>query len=74
LGNLLEPSPGWPRVSFLISGSVSRRKNATRNRDTRRKSGGLKRKRTGENKNNMHENRSVHIGDVRFSGTAGMRV
>jgi hypothetical protein len=38
------------------------------------KSGGLKRKRTGESKNNMHENKSVHIGDVRFSGTAGMRV
>jgi hypothetical protein len=33
-----------------------------------------KKKRTGENRKNMHENRSVHIEDVRFSGTAGMRV
>jgi hypothetical protein len=40
----------------------------------RKKSGGLKRKRTGESEKNTHENKSVRIGDVHFSGTAGMRV
>jgi hypothetical protein len=40
----------------------------------RRRSGGLKRKSTEENGKNMHENKSVRIGDVRSSGTAGMRV
>jgi hypothetical protein len=40
----------------------------------RRRSGGLKRKCTGENEKNMHESKSVRIGDVRSSGTAGMRV
>jgi hypothetical protein len=40
----------------------------------RRRTGGLKRKHTEENRKNMHENKSVCIGDVRSSGTAGMRV
>jgi hypothetical protein len=29
---------------------------------------------TGENEKSMHESKSVRIGDVRSSGTAGMRV
>jgi hypothetical protein len=62
------------RVFSLTSGSVSKRKNATRNRNTRRRSRGLKRRRTEENGKNMHESRSVRIGDVRSSGTAGMKV
>jgi hypothetical protein len=28
----------------------------------------------GKNEKSMHESKSVHIGDVRSSGTAGMRV
>jgi hypothetical protein len=38
-----------------------------------RRSEGLK-KRTGENEKNMHESRSVRIGDVHSSGTAAMKV
>jgi hypothetical protein len=48
--------------------------NATRNRNTNKRSGDLKKKCTEENWKSMHENRSVHIGDARSSGTAGMRV
>jgi hypothetical protein len=40
----------------------------------RRRNEGLKKKRAGESYKNMHESRSVHIGDVRSSGIAGMRV
>jgi hypothetical protein len=72
-----ESSKSRPRVTsriLLNTGSVSKRKNATRNRNTRRRSGGLKKKRTRENEKNMHESKSVRIGDVRSSGTAGMRV
>jgi hypothetical protein len=29
LGNLLNPSPGWPRIFSLTSGSASKRKNAS---------------------------------------------
>jgi hypothetical protein len=29
---------------------------------------------TGKNEKNMSESKSVHIGDVRSSGTAGMKV
>jgi hypothetical protein len=61
-------------VFSLTSGSVSKRKNATRNRNTRRRSEGLKKKRIGENEKSMHETKSVRIGDVRSSGTTGMRV
>jgi hypothetical protein len=45
-----------------------------KNESTRRKNEGLKRKRIGENEKSMHESKSVRIGDVRSSGTAGMRV
>jgi hypothetical protein len=40
----------------------------------RRRSEGLKMRRTEENGKNMHENKSVRIGDVCSSGTARMRV
>jgi hypothetical protein len=73
-GNLLNPSPGLLRVFSLTSGSVSKRKNTTRNKNTRRRSEGLKRKCTGENEKSMHESRSVRIGDVHSSGTAGTKV
>jgi hypothetical protein len=34
----------------------------------------MKKKCTGKNERNMCENKSAHIGDVRSSGTAGMKV
>jgi hypothetical protein len=40
----------------------------------KRRSGDLNKKRTEENWKSMHENRSVHIGGARSSGTAGTRV
>jgi hypothetical protein len=48
--------------------------NATRNKDTKRRSENMKKKCTGWNKKSTHESKSVHIWDVRSSGTAGMRV
>jgi hypothetical protein len=46
----------------------------TRSKSTRRRREGLKKKRTGENEKNMHENRSVCIGDARSLGIVGMKV
>jgi hypothetical protein len=40
----------------------------------RRRSEGLKKKCTGENEKSMRGSKSVRIGDVRSSGTAGMKV
>jgi hypothetical protein len=60
-------------VFSLTSGSVSKRKNATRNKSTRRRSEGLKKNCTGKNEKSMRENKSVRIGDVRSSGTAGTK-
>jgi hypothetical protein len=40
----------------------------------KRRSGGLKKKRTRKRWRSMHENRSVHIGDAHSSGIAGTRV
>jgi hypothetical protein len=34
----------------------------------------MKKKCTGKNKKSTHESKSMRIGDVRSSGTAGMRV
>jgi hypothetical protein len=48
------------------------KKNATRSKDTRRRSRDLK-KRTEESWKSMHGNRSVHIGDAHSLGIAGMR-
>jgi hypothetical protein len=40
----------------------------------RRRSEDMRKKCTGNNDKSMHESKSVHIGDVRSSGTAGMKV
>jgi hypothetical protein len=74
LGNHLGPSAGSPRASSSTNGSVSRRKNATRGEDMRRRGAGSKRRRAGKNWNNTRGNKSVHIGDAHSSDTAGMRV
>jgi hypothetical protein len=71
-GNLL--NPGWLRAFSLISGSVSKKRSATRNKSTRRRSEDMKKKCTGKNEKSMRENKSVHIGDVRSSDTAEMKV
>jgi hypothetical protein len=34
----------------------------------------MRKKCTGKNEKSMHENKSIRIGDVSSSGTAGMRV
>jgi hypothetical protein len=39
----------------------------------KRRSEDMKKKCTGRNKKNMHENRSAHIGDVLSSGIAGTK-
>jgi hypothetical protein len=58
----------------LTSGIVSKRNNATRNKNTRRGSEDMKKKCTGKNEKSKHESKSVRIGYVRSSGTAGMKV
>jgi hypothetical protein len=40
----------------------------------KKRSEGTRKKCTGKRKKNMHESKSVRIGDVLSSGTAGMRV
>jgi hypothetical protein len=40
----------------------------------RRRSKDTKKRCTGKSEKSMRENKSVHIGDVRSSGTAGMKV
>jgi hypothetical protein len=40
----------------------------------RRRSEDMRKKCTGKNEKNMHESKSVRIGDVLSSGTAGMKV
>jgi hypothetical protein len=73
LGNHPGPSPGSPRASSSTNGSVSRRKNATRGEDMRRRGAGLKKRRTEKNWKRTCGNGSVHIGGAHSSDTAGMR-
>src|SRR6187551_1177826 len=72
LGNLLNPESH--RAFSSISGSVSKKKSATRDISTRRRRGGTKKKGMGKNKRNMSENKNVHIGIVSSSDTVGTRV
>jgi hypothetical protein len=48
LGNHPGPSPWLPRAFSSTNGSVSRRKNATRGKDMKRRGAGLKKKRAGK--------------------------
>jgi hypothetical protein len=40
----------------------------------KRRSGGMKKKCAGKKNKNIHESKSVRIGDALSSGTAGMKV
>jgi hypothetical protein len=68
------PNPGSPRASSSTNGSVSRRRNATRSKDTRRRGAGLRKKRAGRNWSSTRGNKSVHIGGAHSSDIARMRV
>jgi hypothetical protein len=59
-----ESSRTKPRVTtrILLNKWQSRRKNATRGEDTRRRGAGLRKKRAGKSWNNTRGNKSVHIG------------
>jgi hypothetical protein len=58
----------------LTSGIVSKRNDATRNKNTRRRSEDMKKNCTEKNEKSMRESKSARIGDVRSSGTVGMKV
>jgi hypothetical protein len=73
LGSRPGPNPGSLRAFSSTSGSVSQRKNATRNRDTRRRDAGPRKKHVGENWSSTRANKSVHIGGAHSSSTAGMK-
>jgi hypothetical protein len=49
LGNHPGPSPGIPHAFFSTNGSVSRKKNATKGKNMKRRGAGLKKRRTEEN-------------------------
>jgi hypothetical protein len=71
-----ESSRTKPRVTtriLLTNGSVSRRRNATRSKDMRRRGAGLRKKRAGRKWRSTRENRSVHTGVAHSSDTAGMK-
>jgi hypothetical protein len=71
-----ESSRTKPRVTtriLLNKWYVSRRRNATRSKDTRRRGAGLRKKRVGRNWSSTRGNKSVHIGGAHSSDTAGMR-
>jgi hypothetical protein len=72
-----ESSRTKPRVTTrafsLTSGNVNRKRNATKSKNTKRRSGGLKKKCVEESWKSIHGNKSVHIGDAHSSGIAGMR-
>jgi hypothetical protein len=66
-----------PRVTSRnssTSGSVSKKRSATRSINTKRRSGDMKKRCAGKSKKNICESKSVHIGDVPSSDTVGMRV
>jgi hypothetical protein len=48
LGNHPGPNPGLPHAFSSTNGSVSRKKNATRGKDMKRRGVGLKKRRAGK--------------------------
>jgi hypothetical protein len=72
-----ESSKSKPRVTsriLLNKWQRQQEKDATRNKNMRRRSEDMKKKCIGKNEKSMHESKSVRIGDVRSSGTTGMKV
>jgi hypothetical protein len=72
-----ESSRSKPKVTtriLLNKWQRQQEKDATGSKNTKRRSGDLKKKRTEESWKSMHGNRSVHIGDAHSSGTVGTRV
>jgi hypothetical protein len=66
-----------PRVTsriLLNKWQRQQKKSVTRNKGTRRRSKDMRKKCTEKSEKNMHENKSVRIGDVLSSGTAGTKV
>jgi hypothetical protein len=66
-----------PRVTsriLLNKWQRQQEKERYQKQSTRRRSEDMKRRCTGKNEKSMRENKSVHIRDVRSSGTAGMIV
>jgi hypothetical protein len=61
-------------VFSSTSGSVSKKRSATRSINTKRRSGDMKQRCAGRNKKSICESKSVHIGGVPSSDTVGMRV
>jgi hypothetical protein len=74
VGESSRPNPGSPRASSSTNGGISKRKNATRSKDTRRRGAGLRKKHAGKNWSSTCGNKSMHIGGAHSSDTAGMRV
>jgi hypothetical protein len=67
-------NPGYLRVFSSTSGSVSKKRSATRSISTKRRKGDTKKRCAGRNKKSISESKSMHIWDVPSSDTAGMRV
>jgi hypothetical protein len=65
----------WVNPLFSsTSGNVSKKRSVTRSISMKGRSRDVKKKCVGRNKKSICESKSVHIGDVPSSDTAGMRV